>query len=139
MATFKDPIDFSLLDEKSIDKIVQRQVNSRERYTFIFYKKSDDGTVKLEAYRQVLSDGDVRVEADQLSRSKSEDSSYESMIASVIVKFSKSEADASVEEEVEVENAEDLEEPVEEVVDEAAEKGSSVIHYPAALLFCRDS
>lgn len=63
---FQDPINFELLDESKVDKIIRRRVSDVERYTFIFYKADDFGEVKLEAYRQTISEsGEVILEFEE--------------------------------------------------------------------------
>ena len=63
---FEDPINFQLLDESKVEKIIRRKVTDKERFTFIIYKADDFGQVKLEAYRQTLSDsGEVVLEFEE--------------------------------------------------------------------------
>ena len=126
---FEDPIDFTLLDESKVDRIVKRQLSRTERLVFVFYKKTEEGEVKVEAFRQVLNDdNEVTVEIDQIFETT--DASYEAIMETIQKKFADpADTAEEAEEEVEVEESSDEgddeaeEEEEEPVVDEQADKG----------------
>ena len=127
---FEDPIDFTLMDENKVDRIVKRQLSRTERLVFVFYKKTEEGEVKVEAFRQVLNDdNEVTVEMDELVETT--DASYESMMETIQKKFAEpadttEEADEEVEVEESSEEGDDEAEEEEPVVDEQADKGGII-------------
>ena len=62
---FPDPIDFTVLDERKVEKIIRRRVSDTERHTFIVFKPDEQAQLKLETYKQKVEDGKIELEYDE--------------------------------------------------------------------------
>lgn len=49
---FPDPIDFSKLDDSTVERVIRRRISDTERHTFIAFKPDENGRLKLETYKQ---------------------------------------------------------------------------------------
>ena len=49
---FPDPVDFSKIDEATIDRIIRKRTSPRSKETTIIFKPDHQGQMKMEVYKQ---------------------------------------------------------------------------------------
>ena len=63
---FEDPIDYSVLRKKAVDRIVRKKISDNEKHTYVFYNPDEFGQVKMEKYLQERdADGQVHTQYEE--------------------------------------------------------------------------